>query len=410
MVKKLPLSVISALGLTLSLMVAGCEKGTVSPSPSPSQQTIGEETQEPEKVNKFKVNRKSSELPEVISRQDAWKDAKIKSFDAVLPDGRAWAPITLTDDGLIAGAVPTQKPVTKPLDLIVYDPKTDTYEVISTLSGTSQAIGVSLNEKWIVWSESLDNTSYVNWKMHVYDRSTKQDRIVAESFKDEIGRGFDGPLWMPKLYGDEFVWSPSVGKPTPELGVQVVVKKYNILTDKTTDLAKPGGNPALSKDFALWIGRDDQTNDGALFWNKGGKNQQITEGKSISHFATDGESIAWSGLQRGSQEHWELALIDQQGTERLLKSTRSEDALQFLTMGNRILGWKANDKVQVYDRKLDKVVTLEEKDAEYSAVHVTNNYLFWTTPIPQTEEERRQAKLNGIYPTRIHLLDLQSLK
>jgi hypothetical protein len=73
-------------------------------------------------------------------------------------------------------------------------------------------------------------------------------------------------------------------------------------------------------------------------------------------------------------------------------------------MSERILAWTAYKKVQVYDRKLDKIVTLSEKDAEYAQVYTNGDYLYWTLPIPQTEEERQQARQNGVYPHRMHLI------
>jgi hypothetical protein len=402
------LSTLVATALFLTTLGTGCETGTVK-EPSPTSAPAPQENTTPEGQTAFAYKRSGQAPPEAVPMTQAWPDAQVVSFEMFLPDNRAWLPLAISEDGMIAGSVPRQKAVPKPAELILFDPNTKQYETIATLDSTSQPVGVDINENWIVWSEVLDN-SYTNWNMHVYDRKTRKDQVVARSGKDAQGNGYHGPIWMPHLYQDEFVWSPATAQPTDK-GPSIVVQKYNIKTGKTDTLVERGGNPILTENFLAWNGPDENQN-AAVFWNRGGESRQVTQGKSVSFFTTDGDSIAWSGLQRqsGSQktdrsdDYWELAVIDPTGNERLIKKGPPEDALQFLTMSERILAWTAYKKVQVYDRKLDKIVTLSEKDAEYAQVYTNGDYLYWTLPIPQTEEERQQARQNGVYPHRMHLI------
>ncbi|WP_018131840.1 hypothetical protein [Effusibacillus pohliae] len=387
---------------SILLTATACEQGTTHP---PAGQNVNSQPNPSNPAVSSQKNNGTFTPPKTLSIKEAWKDVKVTTFDAILPDGRAWGPLAIGEAGEIVGGVPVQKPVTKAYELILYNTKTGNHESIATLGKDSQAIWASLNDRWIVWSESLDQT-FVNWKMHAYDRINKKDSIVATSASEKNGRGFDGPIWMPSLYGDEFVWSPSEG-PIDEKGMQVVVKKYNLKTGELTELAKRAGNPVLTQNFALWIGRDDETNDGALFWNKGNRIQQLTKGKTVGYVASDGESIVWSGLQ--NSQRWELWMITPNGEHRQLLAKEPENAIEFLSIGSRVIALRTYDKIQVYDRKLDSIVILQDEDAAYSQPIANNHYLIWNTPIPKTEEERKQAKQNGIYPSRIHLIDLNSL-
>ena len=396
-----------ALTASAVAMGGGCEKdkGAVQQPPLSSPSTPGVAVAAPQPSDK--------PAPAVISKQDAWKADAVSTFDAILPNQQAWSPLAISPDGVFLVNLPRQKyngTASTSNQAILYDHKSGKSETIATMKDSTIVSG-DLNEHWVVWTEALDQ-NFTKWKIHAYDRRTKTDKVLVESYKDANGNGFAGPLVMPKLYGDEMVWSPTTGEPT-ERGTSVFVKQIDLNSGKITNVAA-GANPILTKDFTLWVGRDDVLKSGALFWNRGGQVQQITKGRSINYFATDGNAVAWSefnqkaSTKQQDDSRWNLGLMEN-GKERVLLTTEASDALQYLTMGSRIVAWTAYQYVQVYDRKLDKIVRLETKDAEYSQVYANDNYLYWTTPIPQTEDERKQARQNGIYPCKIHLVDLRNL-
>jgi hypothetical protein len=396
-----------ALTTSAVAMGVGCQKdkGADPQTPLSAPSTPVVAVAAPQPSNK--------QAPDVVSKQEAWKADAVTTFDAILPDQQAWSPLAISPDGVFLVNLPRQKyngTASTNNQVILYDQKSGKTETVATMKDSSIVSG-DINENWVVWTEALDQY-FTKWRIHAYDRRTKTEKVLVESYKDAKGNGFAGPLVMPKLYGDQMVWSPTTGEPT-ERGTSVFVKQIDLNTGKITDIAA-GANPIMTKDFTLWVGRDDALKSGALFWNRGGQVQQITKGKTINYFATDGHAVVWSEFNQkaSTKEHddsrWNVGLIED-GKERILLTTEASDALQFLTMGSRIVAWTAYKYVQVYDRKIDKIVTLETKDAEYSQVYANDNYLYWTTPIPQTEDERKQARQNGIYPCQIHLVDLRNL-
>ena len=390
------------------LLGAGCESGAgekpaLAPSPAAPQKT------EPAKPTLALPKKADQKAPETVAWQQAWKAGAVQTFDAYTDGNKAWGPLAMGNDGTILGNLPRQN-TSSANEVVLYNVETKKSESIATLKDT-QIVSGDVNENWVVWTEALDQ-NLSKWNIHAYDRHLKQDKIVAQSAVDAQGNAYPGPIVMPKLYGDEFVFSPTTAAPNDK-GTSVFVKRYNLKTGKMEDIAQ-GGNPVIAKDAVLWYGPDDVAKAGALFLQKGGAVQQVTQGTNINYFATDGSAIAWSVLdQKPSTKEkddstWTIGLIEN-GTERKILTTEASDALQFLTMGPRILAWTAYKNVQVYDRKLDKIVTLETKDAEYSSVYANDNYLYWTTPIPQTEDERKQARMNGIYPAKVHVVDLRKL-
>lgn len=406
---------LTALAL-LFLVTVGCENGATSSPPPPSKETPSQSKENKNHTTK-KGNvpqkgstRQSGTLPEVVSKEDVWRDQKIITFDQFLHDQRAWSADIISEEGLIVGVVPHQNK--KPEEMILFDPATRTHDVILSVKnseelGGAQVGGVDMNKKWIVWSEPLDQ-SFSKWNIHVYDRIKKKDRIVATNPKDANGDGYGGTFMYPSLYGDEFVWSPVVAPPL-EIGPSVAVKKYNIKTGKSTDIAPLGGNPIITKDFIIWSGPDKKADDtGALFWNKNGKIEQITNGYEIHFYATDGKAVAWSGHDK-NEPGWSLGLIENGSERKIFSTSKPEDVPQFLSMSDRIVAWEGEDKVQVYDRKLDKVVTLEDDEeiADMCNVYTRGNYLFWTTPISATPEDIRAAKDMGILPHRMHLIEFK---
>ncbi|QAT39769.1 hypothetical protein EQM05_05615 [Clostridium sp. JN-9] len=313
----------------------------------------------------------------------------------------------MSNDGVIVATVPSQN--NKPEEVILYNSINNTYTSISKLNKESQHGSADINDQWVVWTESLDQ-SFLIWKIHAYNRVTHQDKVVFETPKDSNDNGYPGPEPNPKLYRDEFIWSQVIGIGSNNAPL-INIKKYNLLNNKVTDLISQGANPNITKGFIIWMGKDgnNKNSKSALFWNRNNKSEQISTEDEVEYFANSGDSIAWSGHKFSSPNKWVIGFIEN-GKDQLLLETDDSNAIQFLTMSSRLIAWTEYYKVQVYDRKLKKVVTLQDNDASYSSTFTNENYLYWTTPIIQDSNTRQEdAKKNGIYLTKINILNLNEL-
>ncbi len=347
-------------------------------------------------------------MPLEVSMKGVWPYVHVKTFDALLPDGRAWALVTVSDDGYFVIDAPAQKG--KKEEILLYNLNNNTYEHIAYCPDEAQAVHADINKKWVAWSEAMDQ-SFAIWRIHIYDRSKHEDKVIYSSLKDSNGDGYYSPDQQPRLYSDLVVWSPAVGTRTA-VGPTVTIKKYDIIENKITDVVKQGINPVQTDNYLIWMGKDsiDSKNpSSALYWNKNGKIQQITKNITVEGFATDGKSIVWTGYISGNP-NCTIGLIEN-NKERYLLTTDEANAQQFLWMGSRIIAWRSYDIVRVYDRKLDRIVVLEDEDAEYTNVITSNRYLCWTVPIIKDEVQRmKEAKKIGIVADKINIIDLNDLK
>lgn len=166
--------------------------------------------------------------------------------------------------------------------------------------------------------------------------------------------------------------------------------EYNLKSDQISNLNIIGANPIESNGVRIWLGKDNENlnnNRSTLYWNKNNSNNQIVTNKSINYFATDGNSIAWSGHDPFDSKEWVLNIFESNQNKTLF-TTSETNAIQFLSMSNRFIAWNSYSKVQVYDRKINKIITLEDKDAGYSNTFVNDKYIYWTMPITSDETKR----------------------
>lgn len=345
----------------------------------------------------------------ITSRNDQWKDLKIISMDAILKDNRGWTPMGISNDGKIVVYVPVQN--NKQPEIGIFDISNKSYELIKSLTVQAQPGYSDINSNWIVWSEIVDQ-SWLNWKIHAYNRNTRKDKVIYENVKDKSGNGYSGLDEVPTLSGDKVLWSAVLGSPingTPNISLM----EYNLKNGKITNLSIIGANPIESNGVRIWLGKDNENpnnNRSALYWNKDGSDKQITTNKSVAFFTTDGSLIAWSGHDPYDSEEWVINLFEN-GQNKTLFKTSNTNAIQFLSMGSRFLAWNSYNEVQVYDRKINKIITLEDHDAGYSTVFVNNRYLYWTMPLIEDDKNRdTEGKQNGIIKDKINIIDLNNLK
>lgn len=368
------------IALLTCLFFAGCESNKETIQDSPIEQVIT-------------IN----EIPDhsIVVTDTGWNKEAFHTFTNILPDKRSWIPLAIDLAGTFIGSVPEQ--LGKPYQMILLDSVTGKYETIAELSTKgAQCAGADINESYVVWSEALDQ-SFVNWNMHVYDRKTKKDRIVYKSHKDSKGNGYPGPIWVPDLEGNEFVFSPAVG-PMTERGHDIKVLKVSADSGQVTEIAAPAGNPRIKKEYMIWVGRDPNSGAPELFWNRGGNVQQITKGEIPAYFDSHEETYAWSNYQ---DFKWHVRLFENGEIREIATATSQDEWLQWVTMSDKLLTWQSTLKTQVYDRTRDKVVTLNGKPP--LGLFVNENFLFWSVELENGNLDTKVGQ------ARMFLVDLSKI-
>ncbi|HBM79739.1 MAG TPA: hypothetical protein DD426_02695, partial [Clostridiaceae bacterium] len=85
-------------------------------------------------------------MPLEVSMKGVWPYVQVKTFDALLPDGRAWALVTVSDDGYFVIDAPAQKG--KKEEILLYNLNNNTYEHIAYCPDEAQAVHADINKKW----------------------------------------------------------------------------------------------------------------------------------------------------------------------------------------------------------------------------------------------------------------------
>lgn len=342
-----------------------------------------------------------------VSLKEVWENKKMISFDAVLPDKRCWFPHTISIDGDMVGTATPQDG--KKGEVIIYNIYTCKYETIYYLSEGCQLADACINSNWVIWTECLDQT-LLNWKTHAYNRISHKDEVIYTSIKDSNGNGYPGPRPIPSLLDDEVVWSPVIG-PTSNNGRTMKVVKYSLKSKQTVDIISQGANPCITKNSILWLGKDaknNKNNRSAIFSNKSGKIEQMTEDIAIEGFFVDDDDIAWIGHTPIDSQTWSVGILSN-GKNNIILTTEESNALQDVSVSSRIVAWKSYSKAQVYDRKLNKLIVLLEQD-DYSSLFTNNRYLYWTNPtITDSAKREEEGKKRGIYETTINIIDLNTI-
>jgi hypothetical protein len=273
------------LVITIILLIEGCSQQvhkapvvTITPVNSPKNTNIKNDKLLTRNSDSIPISSSQPEKNTIfeskpsLSIKEAWGDVPVKEITGLLPNGKAWGPLGISDSGdmiiIVGPGVKTDQ------YLMIYNINKQTYETIGKIKAPGQTAYCSINSKWVVWSEILDQT-FSNFRVNAYNRHTKKTMLVYENPKDNNGIGFPGPIPNPQINEDEFVWS-SVSQQKGKVHT-IETRRYNLLTNKSILIEEQATNPIWGKDFLFWIGNDNGKN--SIYCNKDKTISKVTNDK-----------------------------------------------------------------------------------------------------------------------------------
>jgi hypothetical protein len=313
--------------------------------------------------------------------RQAWGNVSIASLPTSMGDNLmfVWEFSATPDKQWLLGAVQQYdytKPRTQPAYLALYNIHTRQVQRIHTLlTLQSQALGASVDDHWVAWSEA-DDAAYFDWTLFLYNRDTGQTTEVAAAPKVN-GQPVSGPNTPPIISGGHMIWSQPIGpvKQGDSASLQnAVVKLEDLSTGKITTLATGAGLSTLSWPWAAWgVYPTQSDSQGYMEIKNLQTGQDIHLPEQPATLVLDGVSVAYDNNSAA------FLINDITKYHSDPQQIASSQDIEWVTLNDRLVGWK-QDTTQpiVWDRLFNRPVTLPEQNtADSTESWAVGNLLVW---------------------------------
>lgn len=283
--------------------------------------------------------------------------------NAATPDGRF----------LVMGEQPRDFLTTHlPSYLVLYDLLAHQVRRIQALQQTtSQIQGASADAHWVVWSEVADSNGF-DWRIFSFNRLTGQVQQIAQAARDASGQPYAGPAPYPCVDHDQVIWGQVIGPIASGDLHNAVVQRLDLASGSRSTLATKAGSPTCAWPWVAWAQSAATSGFEQLHNLQTGENLQVpTMAPAV---ALAGTSMAFND---GSLHQVQL-LSDFRQSPQAPQTLIQGSNLQFVTIGPRLVAWDAMGAAQVWDRTLQRLVTLPLlPQTSVSATWVGGRSLIW---------------------------------
>ena len=295
----------------------------------------------------------------------------------------------------------------------VYDLGTGNLIKIHKIPGSEgQILTAGADNRYMVWLETTDqNTS--RWTMWLYDLQTRQLQQIGQNSTDAQGQPVSGTYPTPWVSNGHLIWGQQTGEITRLDVSKDIIQLMDLTTRQTQTIATSAGLPTLAWPWMAYAQGDTQGNAVGVIKNLSTGQTLQWQDDGLPHLqsmAIRGNSIAYSLLAGNPSSVEYIADFTQNTTPvTLIKGHDGSDYVDFVTINDRLISWEAanTSTTQVWDRKLNRIVTLPSESTGGSTVLST--LLYWTTSTVSADQAS-QLKKQGIIPPYVYnVVDTTSL-
>lgn len=348
--------------------------------------------------------------PAPLTLQQAWGHVVIRALPTNLGNGRAFNyDLAATPDGqwLIGGNVPRNLLHTSaPSYAVLYNVATHQMVTMRQLrTPLSQIAFASADADWVVWQESDDNPTFFDWTMVAYNRHTGQTQQLGQAVKDASGQAVPGPVSGPVVDHNHVLWSQVIGPIRPANLSNAVVRLEDLTTGQVTTLATGAGDVSLSWPWASWAQTGPNATGYMEFRNLvTGQSARLMDKPTA--LGQDGTSVAYVDGTRT------LNLINDvtkgTSTAQQLLMVPSDAYIDEVSMNQRLIGWNQDGSAEVYDRVLQRFVTLPLSNTQWSYSAVSYQLLVWADDEPAAQQQQDNQNHIDHAPT-LYIIDSTTL-
>lgn len=257
-----------------------------------------------------------------------------------------------------------------------YDLKTDTYRTLMKVGKGSQVALFTADEDYIVWQEGYDNSDWKKTRWHLYNKKNGKDKMFYTCAQDpENGYIYADNFSVPLLWNGCVYFDDVVGM--KEDIFQVNLYCYNIAEDKVTMLVEQGKRSTVYKNKLAYLGPDLQDSAGAVLYTyDAGVSKKImtipagtTALNTYDNLIMTVEGAKSATLHELFKDRFDCSLIQvhQEGASKVLACGKATNYIEQPQANATVISFQSTEfrYPTFYDRKLDKVVKLNEESNEF---------------------------------------------
>ncbi|MBV9791660.1 MAG: hypothetical protein JOZ51_25915 [Chloroflexi bacterium] len=326
-----------------------------------------------------------------------------QSVPVALDDDQVFVPITITPDGhALVGSAIARQFGTAPGRLVLYEIQSRAVTELRRLpTPMTQVIGAAVDQDWVVWSEAAQQPNFVDWTLYAYNRATRETKQVAAAPTDQAGKPISGPYLLPRLDRGVVVWAEGIPGTADQFGI--AIKTANLASGAIESLSSSGLTPAISWPHIAWVeiqAEESAQAPGARMGRIVVQNLESGQKATLQTIDTPlffnlyGDTIVWINVSGKQVVLTDLAETRQQV---IAHTDDLDETFQFPTINERLVAWVGYKKAQVWDRRQQRLITLEDGKGQITEF-VNGQALAWAVPGSVSAEQRKADRQAGLRP------------
>lgn len=324
----------------------------------------------------------------------------VQTISAQLENGRPWAPLEITDDGLIYGF--TSASSMGPSQILCYYLKTGKIKIIYTAENNFQINDLKDNGNYLLWSESVSPNPVSEIKVVLFDKKSNKVKILNDAQKKQ------NVLMNQIALGNTFtLWSEDISEKDNE---KREILQYDLKSGKRNTWKTAATRPVIGNHFIAWIGPETDTSaNGAVFVENLTDHsvKKITDGEAPSELAAFGDNLVYSGYSNldylnPKKKIYESELVLYTNGRKKVIEKSTDHAYGSPQVSASCISWYENPATRVYCFQDNKIHTLQNS---YGEALSCKSYVMWTTA--DASETKEQAIKDGMYTVKISVQSLE---
>lgn len=346
-------------------------------------------------------------LRDKVNFSEFYKNAKVDTgtITATYSSGNTVYP-TLIDDSLNLFCAKDSEE-NQNGEIGVYNIKTKQYKKLMVIPLGSQVALKYVDEDYLVWTESVDNSNWYKTRLHLYDRKNNTDKsIYTYTINPETGTAYSWNWSIPVILKGVVYFDDIIGMDGNRFLVSLFA--YDIQNEKVTEIKKQAKWPIkINENTISWNEQCEKEGYVRLVSFDGNQKKTIAEfyaDSSMEMLDVSADSIICTNPLYSEKvpilnvpiRNPDYDIFDCTGVQ-IYKEGKAIPIL--ITKESQYIGWPnivrdlacfdagiANKKPVFYDIKNDKIVELDI--AEYKRIYtklISNKYLIYICQVDESE-------------------------
>lgn len=319
---------------------------------------------------------------------------KKQSFAAELENGKLWAPMMITNEGIMYGF--TEIYDNNKTDVISYDINTKEVKVLSTRNNSFSPVFMKHTDNYIFWLEDNDDFTNPHTKFVLYDIQNEELTVIDENnytylTNGNIAMNNEMLLWI------DYKLENNIDIP--------IIKKYDLNTKEYSIYKENALNPVICDDFIAYLGPD------AIDENKVGLYLNDLNSGEVTQYAHNYDIYEINGYENSLVISYEdssdqkIALLENGTVQDIVTNKDTDIRFEYLDISNNFIYWASLHQFIVYDRTTEKTLLIDADD-ECAKGGVSNKYIYQLKSIRDKNNNSKTRNSSNMNPVQINIYEI----